>query len=458
MKIKHKLKGYPLNDKQVLLLKTIKGKREYKFVNSGYKGMVTLAIRRHKIINKKHLYGVNEAIKSVSGRLLKLFNSPTLKISQKIKPKPFQEVFEKNEVLNNKENHKLYIGSGIWKRKRKYILNKRGKKCEICTYTSNESSEFHVHHKTYRRWGKENQTDLQLLCINCHHSLHKKYSIHELEELYNSGSRKANRVGKQLINKTMKTEVQEQSPFSFTKMNRINKKEEQFTLKKGKFTITFNFFDCNRVLSKKNLSTIKKSIEQFGQLTPIMVTRDGYIIDGQHRYTVLKELGKEIWYIVNNTATKELIEEINNVQKHWGTQDRVKNQSENGLKDVILLKKQYPYYPEFTLNTINEAFCRKTGAVGGYFKRKDYSIDIKQGAKVLKTCLALSDITSDVSLQSAFVRGMVGFYRLFPEYSIEMLVKKAAFRKIHVYNNRGEITEEILEVYNRGLRKNKLKR
>lgn len=43
-------------------------------------------------------------------------------------------------------------------------------------------------------------------------------------------------------------------------------------------------------------NTLKKSIKQCGQMTPILVTKDGLIIDGLARYRAMVELNKtEIW-------------------------------------------------------------------------------------------------------------------------------------------------------------------
>jgi hypothetical protein len=184
---KKKIKGYVLSREQILFLKYLKKNKRYKNVLPSYKGMVTMSINKKKIINTKHLHGVKEAIKKVDVSLLKRFNSPTLNMLREIKNKvrPFQEIFVKNPLLSKQENHSVYLKSGTWKRKRNYILMKRKAKCERCGYSSKEYSQLHLHHKTYRRWGAERQNDLELLCLNCHNHLHNKYTIYELEELYN---------------------------------------------------------------------------------------------------------------------------------------------------------------------------------------------------------------------------------------------------------------------------------
>ena len=147
-----------------------------------------MSIKRRRIINSKHRNGVKEALKTVDNNLLKRFNSPTLNIQRpiKVKIRPFNEVYVKDSLLTNQENHRKYLKSGIWKRKRNFILNKRGCKCEICKMKF-EKEKLNIHHKTYRKWGAEYQNHLQVLCLNCHNKLHDKYTISKLEEFFSKG-------------------------------------------------------------------------------------------------------------------------------------------------------------------------------------------------------------------------------------------------------------------------------
>lgn len=186
---KKKNTGYKLSQDQVLLLENLREYKEYKKVLPPYKGMVTMSIKRRRIINTKHRNGVKEALKTVDNNLLKRFNSPTLNTQRpiKVKIKPFNEVYVKESLLTKQENHRKYLKSSIWKRKRNFILNKRGCKCEICKMKF-KKEELHIHHKTYRKWGAEYQKHLQVLCSKCHNKLHDKYTIYQLEEFFSKGT------------------------------------------------------------------------------------------------------------------------------------------------------------------------------------------------------------------------------------------------------------------------------
>ena len=57
-----------------------------------------------------------------------------------------------------------YIQSEAWRQKKAAIVEQRGYKCESC----DASDYVELHHKNYDRLGRELDSDLQLLCSDCH--------------------------------------------------------------------------------------------------------------------------------------------------------------------------------------------------------------------------------------------------------------------------------------------------
>lgn len=64
--------------------------------------------------------------------------------------------------------YKRYLISVEWKWKRFEKIKSVGKRCERCR----SAAELQVHHKTYKRFGKERMEDLEVLCKTCHESIH----------------------------------------------------------------------------------------------------------------------------------------------------------------------------------------------------------------------------------------------------------------------------------------------
>lgn len=71
-------------------------------------------------------------------------------------------------------DYDAYLRSPIWKLKRNYILSQRGNMCESCGRHKRKGKVIlQVHHLTYDRIGRELDSDLMLLCKQCHEEIHR---------------------------------------------------------------------------------------------------------------------------------------------------------------------------------------------------------------------------------------------------------------------------------------------
>lgn len=179
-------KGYPLNEHQIDFLKSVQKQKDYRKVYPTFKSMITTSINNKRVINKKHLYGVNKALKFTKNNILEFKGNLKQKSSivQRKRENPFQEMFS--------GTYEDYLKTGIWKRKRIYLLKKRGAICQSCNNITNNISELHVHHRTYTTLGKEKEQDLTILCKTCHTKLHDKYTHKQLEQLFKKSYDKIN--------------------------------------------------------------------------------------------------------------------------------------------------------------------------------------------------------------------------------------------------------------------------
>jgi predicted restriction endonuclease len=69
--------------------------------------------------------------------------------------------------------YKEYIVSDAWKEKAKAAKERAGYKCQLCNIDGNDST-LHVHHRTYRNLGHEDDMDLVVLCSTHHAMFHDK--------------------------------------------------------------------------------------------------------------------------------------------------------------------------------------------------------------------------------------------------------------------------------------------
>jgi 5-methylcytosine-specific restriction endonuclease McrA len=66
-------------------------------------------------------------------------------------------------------NYKIYLQTAHWQKTRKRKLSQAKYRCQVCY----SQKKLHVHHRTYKRIGKEWLIDLTVLCEDCHDLFHK---------------------------------------------------------------------------------------------------------------------------------------------------------------------------------------------------------------------------------------------------------------------------------------------
>lgn len=75
----------------------------------------------------------------------------------------------KARIASNRVDYWKYIESKAWKKRREWAFRKLGRCCRDCR----SKDDLHVHHKHYRRLGRERLKDLEILCFDCHSIRHE---------------------------------------------------------------------------------------------------------------------------------------------------------------------------------------------------------------------------------------------------------------------------------------------
>lgn len=87
----------------------------------------------------------------------------------------------------------------------------------------------------------------------------------------------------------------------------------------------FQFLANNRPISKKHLNALRDQFDEYGNITeisPITVNKNGFIIDGQHRFLICKERNLPIYYNEVDIK-KEVTPAMNSNQKKWTARDYI---------------------------------------------------------------------------------------------------------------------------------------
>ena len=69
------------------------------------------------------------------------------------------------------KDYEAYLQTRHWRALRQKIIQRYGGECQRCHDIVGEAG--HVHHKTYKRLGREKIDDLTLYCNKCHKTIHK---------------------------------------------------------------------------------------------------------------------------------------------------------------------------------------------------------------------------------------------------------------------------------------------
>lgn len=95
----------------------------------------------------------------------------------------------------------------------------------------------------------------------------------------------------------------------------------------------FKIMEANRNIDPQHVKTVQRLMLKNGNLTgefPIIVDKEGYVIDGQHRLEALKGLGWEVGYRVEENATIETVRSINQGGRNWTWRDVADSYAKQG--------------------------------------------------------------------------------------------------------------------------------
>ena len=213
-------------------------------------------------------------------------------------------------------------------------------------------------------------------------------------------------------------------------------------------------FGNNRKVSKLDVERKKKSIRNHGLLTPIEVTNELEIKDGQHRFYACKDLGVPIRfrYSENNTFSTVEIAEMNSQVRKWKIEDFIEVYSNYGNESYVYLKKLFDEFPTLGWTCIS---CAITGSQNARESVKDGTFNFteneyKKARKLIKDAYDTYQIVlqnSDVT--NTYFKAFTGIYKynlLEPTECKERMSKNYTF--LRNTSRRIDAIENIENAYN----------
>ena len=148
----------------------------------------------------------------------------------------------------------------------------------------------------------------------------------------------------------------------------------------------------NRKINKSNYAKIVKSMKEEQLIIPIVVNEKYEIIDGQHRYTACKDLGKPIYFYMVRGYGLEQVKRANIASSNWKKEnylDMFVAEGNETYKEFEEIKERY----DLNISNLLKIFAivqeKQSARVGYEFENGTFTLDGKM--EVLRFLTALED-------------------------------------------------------------------
>ena len=195
----------------------------------------------------------------------------------------------------------------------------------------------------------------------------------------------------------------------------------------------FTFIDGNRNININQLSRLSESIDEDYIPVPIIVNEKKQIIDGQHRYQVVKTLKKPVYFIEIEGLKLPEVHRLNNNTKNWTATEYMNGYAKLGYPDYIKykeFKKLYNFGHNETMALLQNKSSRRSSAFKdfreGLFKIASY----KKAEKVAEKITMIKQYYDGYKRRS-FVFAMMQLFNN-DEYNHAEFLHKLSFQSLRL--------------------------
>lgn len=217
----------------------------------------------------------------------------------------------------------------------------------------------------------------------------------------------------------------------------------------------FKMIGGNRKIKQSKVDNLIKKMRRKGWLNTVEITVNELyqIIDGQHRFKAVQEVGISFRYkIVKNTGIDE-VRETNEGSNNWSLSDYLPSFSSKGIKSYVQLENFKLDFPELNLSICQMLLSNSMGNPSrekfesGDWKVKDYNTGVLWGGYVM----SLKPIFSGWK-RVIFVRGLIKVLMNKPEFNFQEFLHKVELRPNMLVpcGTTDQYVEMIERIYNHG--------
>ena len=194
----------------------------------------------------------------------------------------------------------------------------------------------------------------------------------------------------------------------------------------SKFRLIFG----NRELKRTKVIKLRDEMKQNNRISsyPIIVNSNFQIIDGQHRFVALVELGFEICYVVDDTFDIKSIAKSNTMPDKWKSDNYLSAYRELGIESYDTFANfMETYDTNFTVTLVLFHGKFTGGLYRDFAEGKFKATNLNRAVKWIKKVHEFKKYIQDIHKDRHFVRAILNCF-LHPEYSHTRMINKMKLR------------------------------
>jgi hypothetical protein len=170
----------------------------------------------------------------------------------------------------------------------------------------------------------------------------------------------------------------------------------------------FTFSKENREIKIKKISEIKESMKKFGFIPgrPVLITKEGVIIDGQHRFLAAKDLEIDVEFEILEGDYIEKMIQLNCTQSNWTLENYINSYA---VQNIDCYRKLLKFQEKYDLSMSSAIAILFGAGIKSSDIRKGENIKIRTNADAVADFI-LNCNTISYNKDHKFIRAVVNVY------------------------------------------------
>lgn len=215
----------------------------------------------------------------------------------------------------------------------------------------------------------------------------------------------------------------------------------------------FKQITSNREVNPKHVKKLAKAIHAKNLLhvNPIIVNKDNEVIDGQHRLEAARILKVPVYYVVDDSITKQDISTLNANAKNWTLMDYINyctTEKAPGFATVSKYIAEYPFLKPSTILTLLSN-RESSGITSENIQRGHVILSNEANAKAIIELIQKIGNYNMIAFESKFVTALMKL-STHEEWDSERMIRQIEKqpRALVKCANMKQYIEMLLEIYN----------